>query len=247
MEKICFYSFVSDEYYYSVGTPILINSFKRFHPEIDLIIFRQDMVDKIFREKALNFYNAKPTFAKLLTAYYDLIVNIDADTVVTGRLDAVLANDYEVGAAWNYNDYENMKIKNVSEKMFVNAGLVASRNKKFWDIWEEANKQALKYVCKENDVLNLIWYNNPEVKKMERKIFDKEKDYYGCKSLNREKEFYMENDKLMCRKEQVFAYHHAKGGCLPKLQFEKMGFVPEVVQYLSVVSHYGKSQRYASI
>lgn len=246
-EKAVFYTFVSDQYYYSVGTPILINSFKRFHPDIDLIIFRQDMVDKVFHEKGLNFYNAKPTFAKLLTPHYDLVVNIDADSIVLGRLNSILDEDYEVGGVMNLNDYENRTIDNVDEKMFLNAGLIASRNKEFWDIWEEKNKEAMKYVCKENDVMNLVWYNDPKVSKMKKKIFDQDKDYYGCKSLNREGEFYMEDDKVKCRKEQVFVYHNAKGGVLPKLQFDKMGFPPEVVQYMMFVGNYGKSQRYGSI
>ena len=81
---------------------------------------------------------------------------------------------------------------------------------------------------------------------MKRVIFDKEKGYMGCKSLGREKEFYMEGDKLMCRKEQVYAYHHAKGKSFPKLQYETMGFKSEVVKYLNIVSDYGRSVRYGT-
>jgi len=248
MEKIVFFTFVSDNYFYKVGTPILINSFKRFHPDIDLVVFRQGIIDQVFKNNNINFFNAKPTFAKLLTPHYDLVVNIDADSIVLARLDEVLANDYEAGSVWNYNDYENTSVENVDEKMFLNAGLVASRNKEFWDIWEEENKRAWGYKCAENDILNLIWYNDPVVKKMKRKIFDKEKNYLGCKSLNREKEFVIEDAKVMCRKEQVKIYHHAKGGgALPKLQFKEMGFTKEVINYLNVIGYYGVSYRYASI
>lgn len=246
-ESICFYTFVSDNYYYPIGTFKMINSFKRFHPDIDLIVFRQDMVDKVFKEKGVNFYNAKPTFAKLLTSCYDLIVNIDADSIILGRLDEILKQDYEIGGVMNLNDYENRTIENVNEKMFLNAGLVASRNKDFWDIFEKENEKAMQYVCKENDILNLIVYNHPKVKKMKLKVFDKKKDYYGCKSLNREHEFYIEDNKVMCRKEQVFIYHHAKGGVLPKLQFETMGFPQEVVNFMDTVALYGKSQRFSAI
>ena len=242
-----FYTLVSDEYYYNVGTPQMINSFKRFHPDIDLVVFRQDMINKVFKEKGLNFYNAKPTFAKLLTPHYDHIVNIDADTVITARLDEVLKNDYDVGAVWNYNDYENASFENITEKMYVQAGLVASRDKKFWDVWEKANKDAMLYVRQENDTLNLTWYNDSHVKSLKKVIFDKKKGYMGCKSLGREGEFYMEDNKLMCRKEQVKAYHHAKGKAFPKLRYETMGFKPEVVEYLNIVSHHGKSVRYGGL
>ena len=245
-EKVVFFTFISDDYYEPIGTPKMINSFKRFHPDIDLVVFRQDIVDYMFKSFGfLNWLNAKPTFAKLLADKYDLVVNIDADSVILGRLESVLAQDYEVGAAWNYNDYENRKVKNVTEKMFVNAGMVASRKKEFWDIWEIENREAYKYVCAENDILNLIWYNNTVFRK---KIFDKKKDYYGCKSLGREREFVIDNNKVMCRGEQVRLYHHAKGpGAMPKLQFDKMGFNDDVVAFMNFVSTYGKSAVYGDI
>jgi len=211
---------------------------------VDLIIFRQDMIDKVFAEKGVNFYNCRPTFAKLLVPYYERVVGIDADSIVLGKLDEIIDGDYEVGAPTNYNDYENMSIENVTEQMFLQAGLVASNNPKFWDIWEINNQNAMKYKAQENTVLNLIWYNNPIVSKMKRKVFDGEKNYYGCKSLNREKEFYLDNGKVMCRGEQVFIYHSAKGGAnMPKFQFDKMGFPEEVARFMEVLGYYGKTIR----
>ena len=235
-EKVVFYTFVSDNYYEGIGTPTLINSFKKFHPDIDLVVFRQEMINKVFTETLVNFENAKPTFAKLLTDTYDLIVSIDADTIITGRLGEVLKNDYEVGSVVSLNAFCASSIENVTADMYVQAGLVASRNKSFWDVWEEANKGAMKYHFKEQDVLNLLWYNDPEISKMKRKIFDIDKNYYGTKSLGREKEFYVEGDKLMCRDEQVLCYHNARGHYMPKLQFDKLGFTPEVIEYLNSIA-----------
>ena len=106
----------------------------------------------------------------------------------------MLAQDYDIGAAWNYNDYENRSVENVTEKMFLNAGLVASRKKEFWDIWEMENREAYKYVCAENDILNLIWYNHAALRNFRKKIFDKKKDYYGCKSLGKEGKFIVDNN-----------------------------------------------------
>ena len=244
--KACFFTFVSDDYYEPVGTPILINSFKKFHPDIDLVVFRQDMIDKVFSETGVNFYNAKPTFAKLLVPYYELIVNIDADSIVLGGLDEILKDDYDIGAPTNFNDYENMSIENVTEEMFLNAGLVASRSPSFWNIWEGYNKDADHFVAKENTVLCLLWYQHPEIIAMKRKIFDKEKDYYGCKSLNREHEFYMEKEKVMCRGEQVFIYHVAKGaGLMPKFRnFQEMGFPHEVAEFMKFIAYEGTTVKY---
>ena len=246
--KTCFFTIVSDDYYFSVGTHVLVNSFRRFHPDIDLIVFRQNTVDKVFKEKKINFYMAKPTFAKLLTKDYDRIINIDADTVITGRLTEVLNTDWEVGAVWNYNEYENASLEDIDEKMYVQAGLVGSTNKEFWDIWEKANKKAMLYTRQENDILNKIWYHNKKVKKMKKLIWDKEKNYLGCKSLGLEGKFYIEDNKLMCKGEQVKAYHHAKGKvALPKLQFETMGFTPKVTEWLIKIGYYGQSVKYGKL
>ena len=246
-ERVVFFTIVSDNFYYPCGTPKFINSFKRFHPDIDLVVFRQDMVDQVFKETGINFFTAKPVFAKLLTPNYDLVVNIDADSIVLGRLDEILEKDYDIGGVMNMNDYENRQIENISVKQYLNAGLVASRNKQFWDIWEHENRNAFKYLCAENDILNLVWYNNPIVNKMKRKVFDEKKGYYGCKSLNREKECYLEDGKVMLRKEQVKVYHNAKGPRFPKLDFRKLGFTEEVSNHMDVLSNYGKTVIYGKI
>lgn len=243
--KTVFFTIVDDRVYYPGGTHIMVNSFKRFHPDIDLVVYRQDMIDKVFQKKKINFYQAKPTFAKLLTDKYDLVVNIDCDHVITGRLTEILKGDYDVGAPWNFNDYENASFDNITEEMYLQAGIVASTNKKFWDKWEEMNVFAMKYLRKENDILNLVVYN--EMKNLKLKIFDKDKDYYGCKSLGREPEFYIEDDKLMCRGEQILAYHFARGSLFPKLNYRTMPLIDEVRYWLENVSTYGQSVKYTTI
>lgn len=236
MKKV-FYTIVSDEYYYGAGTPTLINSFKKFHPDIPLVVFRQDTIDQLFKKKDINFYSAKPAFANLLTPYYDLVVNIDCDHIILGRLEEILKGDYDVACPINKNDYENTSVENVTEEMFLQGGLVASTNKEFWNVWEEKNKKAMEYKCKENDIMNLVIYN--DMPHLKLKILDKDKDYYGCKSLNREGEFYLEEGKVMCRKEQVYAYHHAKGATFPKLNLPTMGFTKEVTEFMSYLANYG--------
>jgi len=247
-EKIVFFTLVSDGYYYPIGCHKFVNSFKKFHPDIDLVVFRQDMIDKVFKEKGINFYMAKPTFAKLLTDKYDLVVNIDCDTAIFGRMEEVLKDDYDVGAAWNFNQYENSNLPNITDEMYLQAGLVGSRDKKFWDIWEEANKDAMKYIRQENDILNLVWYDVPYIKGLRRKIYDKDTpDYYGCKSLGQEPKMYVKDDKLMLNKGRVIAYHQARGAMFPKLEFgvQELGFSTEVVNHWNKISMEGVTVKYA--
>jgi hypothetical protein len=42
-------------------------------------------------------------------------------------------------------------------------------------------------------------------------------------------------------------YHHAKGGRLPKLVYDKMGFPKEVAEWMQGLSVYGKTALYGSI
>jgi len=244
--RIVFFTLVDDRFYNPVGTPAMINSFKRFHPDIDLVVFRQDMIDRVFKEKNLNFYMAKPTFAKLLSSYYDLVVNVDSDHIFLARCEEILKGDYDIGCPINKNDYEDTSVENITEDMFLQGGMVASTKQAFWDIWEEENKKAMNYKCKENDIMNLVIYNNPIVNKMKLKIFDKDKDYYGCKSLGRESEFYLKDDKVMCRKEQVYLYHVARGG-IRKPTMQELGCSSEVVSYVNAIINYGKTVIYGTI
>ena len=101
------------------------------------------------------------------------------------------------------------------------------------------NRDARKYKRRENDVMNLVIYN--AMPQLKLKIVDRDKDYYGCKSLARENEFYIENDKLMCRGEQVIAYHYARGGVFPKLDFDAMPLKDEVKKWLKHIGNYGQT------
>lgn len=258
MKPVVFYTFVSDSYYEPVGTPQLINSFKKFHPDIPLVIFRQDWVDKIidptkkFMGGAVNWLNAKPMFAKLLTDKYELVVNIDADSVCLGRLDEVFTNDFDIGSVVNYNHYENVSVENVTEEMYLQAGFIGSRRPEFWDIWMQASlKHNWQYKCAENDTLNLVVYNQLVPNGYKLKVFDKDKGFYGCKLLGREKDCVVEQGKVMCGGEQVSCYHAAKGPRnLPKLSQDKLlsyGFNQAVTNFIMAAGNYGTSVIYDTL
>lgn len=241
MKKVCFTA-CSDEWYYPGGMHIFVNSFKRFHPDIPLVVFRQNTVNKLFEEKNINWFQCKPYFAQLLEDKYDLIVNIDGDTIVLDRLVEVFDKvDYDICSAWNYNEYENSSFANISEKMYVQAGLVGSTSKDFWKVWREDNRGAMKYLRKENDILNLVWYNHPRIKKLKRKIVDRKKDYYGCKSLGQEPLFRIANGKTLLKGEHVKAYHFARGNTFPKLDIDEMPLLDDVKQNWKDIAYFGQS------
>lgn len=241
MKRVCF-TIVSDEYYYPVGCHIFANSFKKYHPDIDLIVFRQDMIDKVFKEKGINFYQAKPYFGEIaMNMGYDLAVNLDADTIVLGRLTEVFDKvDYDVVSVLNLNDYENSAFEDITEEMYIQAGLIGSTNMAFWLKWQEMNKDAMKYPRKENDILNKVVYQ--VMTELKLKIADKDKDYYGCKSLGREVQFNIEeNGDTTCRGERVLAYHFARGNVFPKLDIINMPLTDEVKTRWTEIAYYGQT------
>lgn len=245
MKKVCFTA-VEDKLYYPEGTHIFVNSFKRFHPDIDLVVFRSDVVDMLFKEKDINWYQAKPFFAELLMNDYDLVVNIDADHIILDRMSEVFDNvDYDVAMPWNFNDYENSSFENITEEMYLQAGMVASTSKEFWLNWQKINRDAMKYLRKENDTVNLLIYN--QMSELKLKILDKEKNYYGCKSLGREPQFTIKDGKTYCRGEQVIAYHYARGGQFPKLDIQNMPLFGEVKQRWEEIAYEGQSFKMTKI
>lgn len=248
MKPFVVYTFISDDYYHPVGTPEFINSFKRFHPDIPLVVYRQDRINEIIDGHTINWLNAKPMFAKPLIGKYECIINMDSDQIVLGRLDEVFTNDYEVGSVVNMNDYESVSLDTVPKEKYLQAGLVASRVPEFWDIWMARSlKDAWQCRCAENDTLNMVIYEN----NWKLKVFDQDKDYYGCKSLGRESEFVMEGNKVMCRGEQVKCYHAAKGpGNMPKLTYDKMrsyGFPEDVANFAEFVGKFGTTVIYDEV
>lgn len=248
-DRICFFTIVDDRFYYPVGTHVCLNSFLRFHKDndIDFIVFRQDMIDKVFKEKNINFYQAKPFFGEIVANMgYKLVVNCDADHIFLGRLDEILKMDYDVAMPINLNDYENSSFENITEEMYLQAGMVASTKREFWVEWQKMNKDAMKYLRKENDIVNLLIYN--KMKDLKLKILDKNKDYYGCKSLGREPEFTIdENGDTICRGEKVYAYHFARGNVFPKLNIPNMPLQDEVKKRWIEIATFGQSIKIGGI
>lgn len=136
----------------------MINSFHKFHPNIEVKIFNEkDVGDKV------NYYRSTPMFAKDLIDDYDVVLKLDADQIVTGKLDYMFEAEYDVGTVLNFNRvdppiYGQVTVFNIPPAMYVNCGLVAMRSKKFIDHWwmlcNTYHFQTLRY--REQDLLNIM-------------------------------------------------------------------------------------------
>jgi len=230
--KIVFYTIVSSSHYLGCRTDEFIKSFKKFHPDIDLIVFQDKEIKEVFEtDKRLNFYNSKAAFAKLLYNDYDLVVNIDADHLIFDRLEEILIGDYDVAAPANYNSEINVKMSIscdsthghlshndfVSYEKYIQGGLIASTSKEFWNQYYEASLRYSHLLGnKENDILNIICHMLPyKFKVLDGDwLYTSEKFhcYYGCASLGRERQVVVDNKKIKLDGKPIKAYHFARAG-----------------------------------
>lgn len=232
--KTAFFTWISNDYRDSIiDFTGFYRSFKRFHPDIDLIVFDDTSIGRVFdSEEWINACTCKAAFAKLLYNEYDLLVNVDSDFYFFDRCDAILKADYELACCSNYNVFHNVRlsspnqnikgydIPDVDEVRYVQGGLVASTSREFWDEYYDVTRDLGSYFrLQENDTLNVIYHSG----KYQTKVIDGDYDfnsprfesYYNCSSLGREKSFYIKEDKVFCDSKQVFSYHVARGSAGP--------------------------------
>ena len=226
--KTAFYTWMTSDFKNGkIDFKSFAGSFKKFHPDIDLIIFEDATINKLFSENPwLTSENCKPSFAKLIYNDYDLLVNIDSDFYFFDRCEEILKADYDIAACANYNVRYNASLKSqkinnhniseISEINYIQGAMIASTSKTFWDEYEELNKElAHKLPIKENDVLNILWYSD----KYKTKILDGDvdyrspnfKQYYNCASLTRENEAVIKNNKV-CLDDKVMRSYHCGHG-----------------------------------
>lgn len=136
----------------------LIKSFHKFHPNIEFKVYgAQEIGNKE------NYLRQKPLFAKDLIKDYDLVLGFDADQIVTGKLDYLFEEEYDVGTVLNYNktdneNYGTVSVFDIPKEAYVNCGLVAMRSERFinhwWNLCNTYHFEALRY--REQDLLNVL-------------------------------------------------------------------------------------------
>jgi hypothetical protein len=230
--KTCFFTIVQSQYRGCIEYELFEKSFKHFHPEIPLFVVDDSEIKNLAdKHPGINLYKIKASAAKLFYNEYDLVVSIDADHFIFSRLDEILKADYDVAAPSNNNQYENVSLSInsylnnnyniVSEEKYIQAGLIASTSKSFWDTYESASLRHADYMtCKDNDVLNMVvQFGNFNFKLLDgdwSPTSDERKCFYGCSSLNMEHLAYIKNDEVKINNIPLKCYHVAKGGSKPK-------------------------------
>jgi hypothetical protein len=176
MKKTCFFTIADSnnlKYY-----EMLKASLKKFHPDIPLILIGDKEIAKY--KDPMFFYRATPIVARELLKTYETVIKIDADSIVTGKLDEAIDGVFDVGVVNNSNPIEMVKYPVTVWDIHVNCGFVVMKNKAFVDHWLNLcmGYHFNGYQMREQDLLNIIvFYGNYDVK-----FLDQGDSYWGLAS-----------------------------------------------------------------
>lgn len=217
------------------------HSFRKFHPNDELILFGEEEI-KSANDPQI-FYRATPYFTKrLMEQGYDEVCKLDSDQLITGSLDSIWEDEYDVAVVNNSNPKEMamypVTILNIHPLAYANCGFVAMKSKAFVDYWYNMCYSTLYNGCqmREQDMLNiLIFSNNYEVKRL-----DEGDSFYGLASKGYWQHI-MLNDKqelvLMKNaegnwpdKSKVIKCIHFAGGNAPDKMNYRIRFTEDVIK-----------------
>lgn len=216
-------------------------SFKKFHPKDELRLF-DDLAIQATRDPLI-FYRATPYFTKqLMEEGYDEVCKLDCDQLITGSLDHIWEEDFDVACVQNSNPREVknylVSVWDINPLDYINCGFVVMKNKGFVDHWWNlcSSYHFNSYQMREQDLLNImVFYDNYKVK-----FLDKSNKWHGLVWKKYEPEVQLRDGKLILPKnnewpkdeDKELVCWHVAGGNTPNKMNYRTKFQPEVVKFL---------------
>lgn len=148
---------------------MLENSLRKFHPDIPFHLVEGEELEAYLKMDPSFYYRATPIVAEKFINDYDLVIKMDADSIIVDDISYIWkTQDYDMAGVLNYNredaeEYGLVGGWGILPIEYVNCGLVALRNEKFihdWKVWCTTPQfDRLQY--KEQDGLNgMIYFGN---------------------------------------------------------------------------------------
>jgi hypothetical protein len=169
MKKVSVVIWCTDDYAIHLRPDRLKKSINYFHPDIDVYIVDSKQTKKIKKQNPwLSLDNVRYVdWIKVITCLpfiekYDMTILMDADSFCVGSLDCVINSKAELIGVRNNNFFGKAGASNpcvspfyepygdggtIGVDQFLNAGFVASNDKKFWYEWRDFNK----FVAEQSD------------------------------------------------------------------------------------------------
>jgi hypothetical protein len=147
-KKVIFTIWCTENYHDVIGLTGLISSIKYFHPDVPVEVITTTPTE------AGGIYEKYPVMMKPYSTLkffdeYETIIHMDSDCTITGRLDEVFSEDYDIACVRNFthdgscgkDSSEVVKLLGVplglTTDTFMNAGFIAIRSKEFLEEWLE--------------------------------------------------------------------------------------------------------------
>lgn len=146
-------------------------SFHHFHPDVPLCIFEWEQCEQIMEKYSCTAGFLFAPLGRELALQGNTVIHIDADIIVTGPLDRVLNEAYDVAGVRalpdqglpdgsQYRRQNRLTGDHLTVQGELNAGFFAVRGTQFWDAWIDLNrKYGTKMRLGEQDTLNDLFYS----------------------------------------------------------------------------------------
>ena len=238
MDKVAALVIASDDIAYLLAKRVK-SSFSYFHPDIPVHIFTLDDEEEIFGnviypKKSGHIGCFSIRCLEHLKKDNDLVIKLDADVVVTGKMNEFLEKDYDVACSLNEPGIPGIDYVRFPD--YCNLGVTAVRSMDFAKEWREKCYDD-KFVGEQNfiyfeqDVMNYLAFSG----KYKTLLVDKEGVYY-----NEQSKPYWDRLRVKCKElfiddRPVKALHWAGGGEIGT-KFNHPAFSNEVRSFLNRVT-----------
>ena len=231
----------------------LSTSFKKFHPNENLVLVGEDQVkatgDPHF------FYRATPFIAKqLFDQGYDEVIKLDADMLILGDLSHIWEGEFDVAVVNNSSpkDYkqhlertgQQLTTLDIQPLAYLNNGLVVMKSKVFVEHWLGLcfSEHFPMYQFREQDFLNLLVFYCADAfgGPYKVKFLDLSDKWHGCISKGYTPLTKLVDGKVILPKndewpkdedKQLVAYHYGGGPNTVKGNYRIL-FPDDVVKFI---------------
>ena len=143
--KIIFSTYCQDEVQSRWGMNKLVNSFKYYHPDYEIIVYGTSEINRVLKEYNAHWQTRLHYIMLDMIRKYDTeyICHLDADSLVLGRLDKILSCDYEIASCTNNCDIGDAderqnrpkELWGLPNSKYVSCGCLATNSEKFILQW----------------------------------------------------------------------------------------------------------------
>jgi lipopolysaccharide biosynthesis glycosyltransferase len=221
-------------------------SLKKFHPDIPLVIVTGELLKNTLAQDPQFYYRSTPAVARDLIKEYEIVIKIDADSIVCGDLSHTWDSDFDVACVNNSNPLEMKKypvtVWNIHPLSYLNAGYVVMKSEAFIDHWFKlcTSPHFNFYQFREQDLLNImVFYGTYHVK-----FLDAGQNWHGLITKGYWPKIIIESDKLVLPKQEDWNKEnktvkiiHWAGGNMPNKMNVHTAFKPEVAKWLTAITN----------